>query len=160
MMMPEADRAPAPWGAGRALVILGGILLAAALFLPWYVASSVGHAGVLTGIALSAEAPELGILPAIGLIAILGGAVIGRAPKSMRGSTAAWGAIALGLVGIAVSVEVSFRLSSKLQSLYGPAFLDAAALGWYVAILASFLLLASGLFRLMAPHDRFSPAAA
>jgi len=73
---------------GRAVVVVGGVLLAATIFLPWYSVSLASGAGHVSGIALSGKAPELGVLPAIGLAAAMAGAVIGRVPRALRDSIA------------------------------------------------------------------------
>lgn len=159
-MTPTSERVTTPWAAGRALVVASGILLTVVLFLPWYSASTIGGAGHFSGIALSSVAPELGILPAIGIAAVIGGVVTGRVGRVLYGTMAAWAAVVVGLVGIAVPLEVAARLNGTMQTYYGEPFLNAAAIGWYVALLVSFLILCVGCVRLFMPEERFAPAPA
>jgi len=141
-------------GAGRAIAILGGILLCVAVFLPWYAVGSLGPAGHLSGIDLSALAPELGILPALGLACVLGGALLGRTPRSVRESRVpAFSSAVVGAIGIIVTFEVGARIGGSLQNWYGTAFWGAAGLGWYVAVLGGFLVLGAGLLRMLVPRD-------
>jgi len=159
-MTDPGDRAPALGGSGRAVVIAGGVLLAVAVFLPWYWVPLAGGAGHVSGIALSAKAPELGILPALGLAAALAGMVLGRVPRPLRESVSGPGALAVGIVGLVVTLEVPIRLGGTLLSLYGTSFWGAAGLGWYLSMLGSFLILAAGVVRMALPAERFSAAAA
>jgi len=159
-MTEAADRGPGSSGPGRAVGIAGGVLLALAVFLPWYFAPSAGGAGTLTGLALSAKAPELGILPALGLAAAAAGAVMGRLPRGARDAVVPPAAVVVGLLGLAVAFEVGFRLAGTLQSLYGPTFWDGAGLGWYAAVLGAFLILAAGALRWLIPSERSAVVAA
>lgn len=159
-MTESTERTTTSWSAGRAVVIAGGALLTIVLFLPWYWTTTAGSAGHLTGLALSYEAPELGILPAIGLAAVVGGVATARLPRIVSSVEAAWAAVGVGLVGLFVTLEVTIRLSGTLSSLYGTSFGDAAGVGWYVAMLASFLILAAGGLRLAMPAERFAATTA
>ena len=145
MTEPEEPRAYSR--SGRALVAAAGVLLAVSLFVPWYSVDGFGASGHLSGAALSAAAPELGLFPALGLGAIAAGALASRLGRgsSVRGDALA--SVAIGVVGLAVAVEVVARLNGTLAADYGTSFWGAVDLGWYLAALGSLLLVAVGLLR-------------
>jgi hypothetical protein len=158
--MDDEHGAASGFGPGRAICVLGGALLIVALFLPWYATGSIGGGGHLTGLALSARAPELGILPALGVAAIVGSVLLSRTPRGVRGSSVPPAAAAgVGLIGIAVALEVGFRLGETLQGWFGTSFWGAVGAGWYAAILGGFLLLAAGFLRMTVRTEAWASAA-
>jgi hypothetical protein len=142
---------------GRAVVVVGGLLLVTALILPWYRASPGIGEGALSGLALSGVAPELGLLAAIGVVAALAGAL---APRVARGGAVrceAAAALVLGVIGLAVAFEVVGRLNATVTTNYGLSFWNGLDVGWYLAVVGGFLLVAVGLLRWRFPGPTAQP---
>ncbi len=132
-----------------ALWISGGLLVLAAMVLPWTTYSLNGPAVSVSGVGLLQYLPELGALAVGGLALVLLGIGLGRGrvwstdlPRTLpaKGVT-----LLVSFLSFVVPVEVAFRFAAESRALTGTTFLNAVGPGWGLALVGASLALLGAL---------------
>lgn len=142
---PNPAAARAASRGGQVTALIGGILLAVGVFLPW------ATMGMLSANGLDKTGSEALALVGLGVI----GALSAAAALTERGRAASLGPALVGLLGAGLSAYYYALLHEQLDGLADNRFTPSIGFGIYVCILGSLLLLIGGLAALAA-HRRAS----